>query len=118
MTSPIPLCSATAVPPGHSRGLVAETADGPLALLVVNHDGRFHAYANRCPHTGVNLEWRPDVFLDAAGEHIQCAVHGALFRLDDGYCVWGPCVGRSLRALPVAARDGTLCLEDVTGRED
>jgi len=32
---------------------------------------------------------------------IQCATHGALFRIRDGYCVAGPCAGQGLIPLEV-----------------
>ena len=33
---------------------------------------------------------------------ILCATHGALFRIEDGHCLSGPCVGESLTPLPVS----------------
>ena len=35
----------------------------------------------------------------------MCATHGANFRIDDGFCTAGPCMGMSLRPL-AAAIDG------------
>ena len=66
------------------------------------------AFVNSCPHTGVSLNWSPHQFLDVEGEFIQCSLHGALFRLDDGYCVRGPCVGQSLHALRVTLKEGII----------
>jgi nitrite reductase/ring-hydroxylating ferredoxin subunit len=62
---------------------------------------RVVAYRNSCPHTGGPLDWVPDQFLNLDGDLIQCATHDALFRIEDGVCVKGPCVGRSLTAVPV-----------------
>ena len=42
---------------------------------------------------------------------IQCAIHGALFRVRDGLCLRGPCVNQSLQALPVAVREGRVQVE-------
>ena len=36
-------------------------------------------------------------YLNAAGDRIVCAAHGALFEPDTGLCVQGPCLGESLR---------------------
>lgn len=72
-----------------------------IPLFVVHKDGEIHAYRNRCPHTGAPLEWMPDQFLDLDKSFIECALHGALFRADNGYCLRGPCVGQSLQALGV-----------------
>ncbi|WP_148053418.1 Rieske 2Fe-2S domain-containing protein, partial [Pseudomonas fluorescens] len=53
----------------------------------------------RCPHRGVGLEWHHDQFLDPSNSLIQCATHGALFLIEDGECVAGPCVGQALTAI-------------------
>lgn len=90
------LCPGAALGEGCSRGL--RVAD--LSLLAVRRQGQVYLYENRCPHRGVPLEWQADRFLDSSGSLIQCATHGALFLIDSGECVAGPCAGQSLRALP------------------
>lgn len=67
--------------------------------FAMRHQGRLHLYRNRCPHTGAPLNWRPDTFLTPEGDLIQCALHGALFRIEDGLCLHGPCQGRHLAKL-------------------
>ena len=48
-------------------------------------------------------------FLDyVAAGHIRCTWHGALFRIDDGACVAGPCTGQRLTPWPVTVTDGTI----------
>ncbi|HLU60864.1 MAG TPA: Rieske (2Fe-2S) protein [Gammaproteobacteria bacterium] len=76
--------------------------------FLVKKDGAFHAYANACPHTGAMLNWGPDRFLTRAGDRIMCGVHGALFEIDTGLCVAGPCQGQSLRDLEVRVEDGRV----------
>ena len=63
---------------------------------------------NRCPHVGTPLDWAENEFLDREGRHIVCATHGALFRIDDGRCVAGPCQGDRLEPFPFAVRDGVV----------
>lgn len=75
--------------------------------MAVRRGGEVYVYANRCPHRGVALEWQPDEFLDASASLIQCATHGALFLIENGECVAGPCEGKSLRAID--------CGEDAQG---
>lgn len=70
-------------------------------FFVVLKDQKFYAYANRCPHTGAPLEWLKHQFLDRDKHFIQCAMHGALFRVDDGKCLRGPCAGECLTRLPI-----------------
>ena len=71
-----------------------------VGLLAVRRNGQVFVYRNRCPHRGVALEWQPDQFLDSSASLIQCATHGALFLIESGECIAGPCAGQSLTALP------------------
>ena len=89
------LCAPDEVAEGQSRGF--EIAGEKL--FVVRRNGKLHAYRNRCPHRGIALEWLPDQFLDSSASLIQCATHGALFLIESGECVAGPCAGQSLQAL-------------------
>ncbi len=101
-----------------AKGFEVELATGDqYALFVVRKDGGVHAYRNRCPHTGAPLEWTPDQFLDLDNSFVQCAMHGALFRVSDGYCLRGPCAGDSLMALPLK-RDGDRVIIDVSSMAD
>ncbi|WP_096085438.1 Rieske (2Fe-2S) protein [Agaribacterium haliotis] len=81
------------------------------ALFIVREGERWFAYRNRCPHQGIKLDWDNEQFLDYDGELIQCATHGALFRLDTGHCVAGPCAGSKLEALKLLEQQGQLFVE-------
>ena len=74
--------------------------DGGLQCFVLRWKGEIRAYLNRCPHTGVSLNWAEDQFFDLNNEYIQCSLHGALFEPLSGKCIWGPCVGECLSAIP------------------
>jgi nitrite reductase/ring-hydroxylating ferredoxin subunit len=78
------------------------------SIFVVNKDGQYFAYRNSCPHLGVELNWNEHVFLDFDKAFIQCSTHGALFTIEDGQCVAGPCSGQALQALPLEINDGQL----------
>ncbi len=96
---------------GQALGGRVRLADGrELDLILVRWRDKVHAWKNRCPHTGVNLEWFPNQFWDPEGRHLQCATHGALFRPDDGHCVFGPCAGQALTPVAVVERNGVLFL--------
>jgi nitrite reductase/ring-hydroxylating ferredoxin subunit len=97
------LCSLDDIANPGSCGFDVDTgAELPLRLFVVRKGDVLAAYRNRCPHTGAPLEWQPHQFLDIDNGFIQCAMHGALFRPEDGYCLRGPCVGRSLEPLEIS----------------
>ena len=105
------LCSLDELPEGSSRGFSVETGSGYQEVFLVRKNGRLFAYRNRCPHTGGPLDWVPDQFLNLDGDLIECATHDALFRIDDGSCVAGPCAGTALSPVSVAISDDEVLLE-------
>ena len=110
----------TTTPAGIALGPLAAIADGAARNYVIElRAGRFHGfvvrrgsevagYVDRCPHMGVPLAQRLDDYLTPAGDLIACAWHGALFRIADGACVAGPCVGARLSPWPVMVTAGTI----------
>ena len=78
---------------------------------MVHKNGEFFAYYNQCPHTGASLEWQENQFLDLDKSLIQCATHDALFKIDTGECIHGPCAGDSLTALPLSIKDNEIHLD-------
>ncbi len=102
------LCALDDVPDGGSQGFVAETAEGRRAVLAVRKGQSVFAYVNSCPHIGAPLDFKPGQFLNLEKTLIQCANHGALFRIEDGHCISGPCAGKDLQVVPVEVRDGTV----------
>ena len=95
------LCNSDELAEGASRGF----GQGDRSLLLVRREGQVFAYRNRCPHRGIPLEWQADQFLDVSASLIQCATHGALFLIESGECVAGPCAGESLEALACREQD-------------
>ena len=79
-------------------------------IILVQWFGQVFAYRNRCPHLGWPLNMEPDRFFDAEQRYLQCSNHMALFEVENGACIAGPCAGQSLERLPVQVRDGTIGL--------
>lgn len=102
------LCRSDELAEGQSRGFSV----GDLELLAVRRDGQVYCWRNSCPHRGIPLEWQPDQFLDLSGSLIQCASHGALFLVETGECVAGPCTGQHLQKLACVEQDDLLILLD------
>ena len=84
----------------------------PLSGFLVRKGDDVHAYVNRCPHAGHPLNIRPDRFLTPDHSLIVCCSHGALFEMNTGYCVDGPCAGASLTRIPVVTVAGFVLLAD------
>jgi nitrite reductase/ring-hydroxylating ferredoxin subunit len=93
-----------------SRGFPVLFAGEMSDILVVRQGDHVYGYLNACPHAGGPLDWVPDQFLDLTREYIQCATHGALFRIADGVCVYGPCAGECLKPVPTAVEAGDVVL--------
>lgn len=100
------VCKLNELQEGQTRGF--KLTDKSVFALIWK--GELKIYLNSCPHRFVNLEWEKDKFLDYEGIFIQCSVHGALFRIDDGFCIAGPCPGQSLTALPYRIEEGSIYL--------
>lgn len=83
------------------------------AVFLVRAGDDVYGYINSCPHTGVNLDWMPDEFMDITGQLIQCSTHGALFNIRDGFCCYGPCAGDSLQPVRLDIEDGVIYLASV-----
>jgi nitrite reductase/ring-hydroxylating ferredoxin subunit len=85
------LCRLDDIPDGQAR---------PFGFLfAIRQGGRVFVYVNACPHAGVMLDIIPGRFLNHRGNAIVCAVHHALFRIEDGVCTSGPCIGDRLDAV-------------------
>ena len=72
-------------------------------------------YANACPHIGTSLNLLPDRFLSADGTRLVCATHGAMFRIEDGFCTDGPCAGDRLEAVACEIKDGLVLVDAGAG---
>lgn len=104
----VKLAALDAVPDGTARNFVLQLRAGRFHGFVVRRGGTVSGYVDRCPHAGMPLAERLDGYLTPDGGLIQCSWHGALFRVEDGFCVGGPCAGQRLEAWPVAVVDGTI----------
>jgi nitrite reductase/ring-hydroxylating ferredoxin subunit len=108
------LCRVEDIPEGGAKGFPAPPG-GFIGHFALRRDGRVRVYVNSCPHAGLPLEPLPDRFLDPRRQVILCAVHGARFRIEDGMCLSGPCIGEALEAVPVRIVDGQVVVPAAAG---
>lgn len=80
------------------------------SLMAIRRGEEVFVYLNTCPHWGLPLDIQPGRFLDRSGELILCSTHGALFTIETGNCVRGPCLGATLVRIPVRVEDGTVTI--------
>lgn len=104
----ITLCHVNDIEEGTSKGFEALNK----LLFAVKKDDRMFLYYNYCPHLGTPLEWQEDRFLDSDGALIQCSTHGALFVIESGQCILGPCKGKRLKAIPFVIGNGFMMVEE------
>jgi nitrite reductase/ring-hydroxylating ferredoxin subunit len=104
-----PLCAASSVAVG--LPVLARLSPTTSAILLRLTDGSLVAWHNACPHMGIELDWEPRRLLSRNGRYLQCTGHGALFELDTGRCVRGPCVGEALTELPVRIENDMVVTE-------
>jgi nitrite reductase/ring-hydroxylating ferredoxin subunit len=108
---PVLICALDRLQDPGSYGFSVESGGQQVDGFIVQRDGECFAYRNSCPHTGSPLDWVEHQFLDLDGQLIQCATHDARFLIDSGECIFGPCVGQSLEALPITVIDGKVYLQ-------
>jgi nitrite reductase/ring-hydroxylating ferredoxin subunit len=102
------LCRLDAIADPGAKGFTVTKNGERLRVFVVRQGGKVFGYVNSCPHVGAPLNLEDDKFLDLFQTGILCANHFALFEIETGHCVRGPCNGRSLRSFPVTVADGMV----------
>lgn len=108
----IKLCRLEELPDGEARGFDPD-GTGQDSVFIVRQQQNLFGYRDRCPHYGdTPMAWRRHAYLDSAGAHIVCAAHGALFRINDGVCLQGPCLGQSLTPVSLVVAGPDVCLAE------
>ena len=104
---------------GTSKKFTLRRATREIEAMLVNYDGNLFAYINRCPHTGITLDWVNNQFFNVDNRYLMCATHGAVFEPPTGECIWGPCVGLSLQSVPIEIEDGLVyaCLRGTVDKD-
>lgn len=104
------LCALDDIADGHSKGF-DPLREGRDTMFVVRRGGRVFGYRNACPHYDfARMAWRKDEFLTGDRTRIRCSAHGALFRIEDGVCEIGPCVGEALTPVQLELRGSDVWL--------
>ena len=86
----------------------------PREALVVRTDaGEIVAYRNECKHLPIPIDAMTRRFFTQDGKRLLCALHGAEYRVEDGFCVRGPCSGKSLERVDVVVDADEIFVFDV-----
>ncbi len=104
----VALCLLSDLADPGARNFVLEIDQAYFHGFVVRQGDRVHGYVDRCPHQGLPLAQKLDGYLTPDRTLIGCSWHGALFRIEDGACVGGPCAGAALTPWPLAVDRGVV----------
>ena len=104
----IKLAPLDAIVDGKARNFVLQMRAGRFHGFVVRREDAVFGYVDRCPHMGLPLAQVLDDYLTPRGDLIACSWHSALFEIESGACVGGPCGGARLTPWPVAVVDGMI----------
>lgn len=81
-----------------------------LKGLVVKKNDRYYAYHNLCKHLPVTLDLNDGGFFTHDKSHLQCHMHGAMYEVETGFCVAGPCQGARLSTLLLQEDESQLVI--------
>ena len=99
-----PLIKSSKLKEGQSKGFIV----GGTNLFIVRHQGKVVAYLNSCPHRKIPLQCLPNQFLDFDKQFIRCSNHAALFTIEHGLCISGPCNHQTLTRVNVEEYDDQI----------
>lgn len=101
-----PVCRSQDLGPGELvvvPAVLPGTIGGSEVVVIRRHDGVLKAFLNQCAHVALTLDAGTRRFWNDDRTRLKCRHHGAEYRIDDGVCTSGPCVG--LRLDPVLVEE-------------
>lgn len=110
----IPVGSFSEIEDPGCREFQIGEGDWPFKGFVVRKGEQVFAYQNFCAHLGHPLNWTPGEFLTRDRANIMCASHGALYEIESGLCVAGPCKGKTLHPVDVRVENGDVIVRGPT----
>ena len=105
------LCQLEDIEDGGSAGFTSEVGGKPRMLLAVRKGKNVFVYVNSCPHIGVPLDFHAGKFMSRDQKYIICSTHGALFEIEDGLCISGPCRNSYLKAVMVSVEGNSVLID-------
>lgn len=111
------LCRVDELADPGTKGFVFREESALFSGFVLRRGEEVTGFVDSCPHAGWRLAGIGDNFLTRDERHILCSGHGALFNLDDGECVSGPCFGDRLEAWPVRVEDGVIWTDEAASHK-
>ncbi len=108
----VKLCELDDIGEMEARGFVGRVDGKQRNIFAVRKAGNYYVYLNQCPHNGSLIDHIQGKFFNVDGTLLRCGMHGALFEIEDGNCIDGPCSGKSLTPVLSQAREDGLYIEE------
>ncbi len=102
------LCELTDIEDGMAKEFCYRSGTDFHDIFIQRKEMDIFAYLNICPHAGTPLNMEEGAFMERSGTYLMCHTHGALFQLDDGLCVAGPCNGARLQSVDIKVENGII----------
>ena len=95
---------------GESKKFLLPIRGADEECFLINYDGRFYAYVNRCRHIPIAMDWVDNQFFAEQGRYLMCQTHNAYYEPDSGECIAGPpgTCGKLLYRVPLEVLDGVV----------
>ena len=96
--------------PGESLKFLMPIRGTDEECFLVNFEGEFHAYVNRCRHVPMAMDWVDNQFFAEEGRYLMCQTHNAYYEPASGECIAGPfeTCGKLLYRVPLEIVEGTI----------
>jgi len=74
-------------------------------IVLIKLNNEIKAYENNCPHQNVPLNEAYKIDVNPFENTMKCSVHDAFFKIEDGECIDGPCLGEHLTPVSIRVDD-------------
>ncbi|HUA35790.1 MAG TPA: Rieske 2Fe-2S domain-containing protein [Candidatus Binataceae bacterium] len=104
------VANADDLAPGQSLKFMLPIRGADEECFLINFNGEFHAYVNRCRHVPMAMDWVDNQFFTDEGNYLMCQTHNAFYEPVSGECVAGPpsACGKLLYRVPLEVKDGVI----------
>ena len=104
------VANADDLAPGQSLKFMLPIRGADEECFLINFNGEFHAYVNRCRHVPMAMDWVDNQFFTDEGNYLMCQTHNAYYAPISGECVAGPpsACGKLLYRVPLEVKDGVI----------
>ena len=96
--------------PGESTKFLLPIRGADEECFLINFNGEFHAYVNRCRHVPMPMDWVDNQFFAEEGRYLMCQTHNAYYEPASGECIAGPptACGKYLYRVLTEIEDGVI----------